>query len=456
MPKFKVSVSKDQKKYSIILNADSDVSARKKVHSEWYSILAVEEINDDKIKWHKFLFEAVDKTWTLRKWKVVARDPFKVFVKLKEWLWYKVKFLYSQTDKDKSEWEKMDIIKNLEEQYELYNWNKTKVVDKKEVKKETKNLDNFYLKKELDDTYRLIDFVLIKLKNILDNANEKEVSLEKKQKIKTLYNSIIKIKKTTNIAKLKEIWELALRKVWAIELSILEQNKGWKSKNLLNETNSLLKKLGSKEHFVEKEKDINYIISKFTSGIKESFSKLKTKKNKKIVKKEVDKESTSYWKTELLIQKYSQKQKEIKKEILKTYFKFFKKWEKEKLLDLQIKLKVVNQNLTILKAKQTWKIISYTKLIKWYNYFIELFLLLLKILNTYFIWFIYLFSVLISVWFLLSKFNIVNMNLNVGGIFIFLYIIFWSFLVFVSRWILSLSINIAIFIFTIILWVVNF
>jgi hypothetical protein len=40
------------------------------------------------------------------------------------------------------------------------------------------------MKKELDDTYRLIDFVLIKLKHILDNAKEDEVSLEKKTKNK--------------------------------------------------------------------------------------------------------------------------------------------------------------------------------------------------------------------------------------------------------------------------------
>jgi hypothetical protein len=34
MPKFKISVSKAQKKYTIVINADSDVLARKKVHEE--------------------------------------------------------------------------------------------------------------------------------------------------------------------------------------------------------------------------------------------------------------------------------------------------------------------------------------------------------------------------------------------------------------------------------------
>jgi len=100
-------------------------------------------------------------------------------------------------------------VKHLEEQYNLYNSRKSKNISeenqKKDNKLEKKNLDNFYMKKELDDTYRLIDFVLIKLKHILDNVKENEISLEKKVKIQNIYNSIIKLKKTTNIAKLKDI-----------------------------------------------------------------------------------------------------------------------------------------------------------------------------------------------------------------------------------------------------------
>ena len=458
MPKFKISVSKNQKKYSMILNADSDVLARKRVHAEWYSILNVEEINEDKINWHKFIFEAVDKKWNTKKWKVVANDPFKVYVKLKEGLWYEVKFLYSESEKDKSEGIKIDILRNLEEQYKLYNSRKWKKIPELKVKKDNnlkkKNLDNFYLKKELDETYRLIDFVLIKLKHILDNANEKEVSLEKKQKIKNLYNSIIKLKKTTNISKLKIIWEKALKKIWEIELSILEVSKSDKSRKFLKETNKLLKEVGSKEKFIEKDRDINYIVNKFISWIKLKIDNLK--KRKKENKEKIDIESSSYWKTKLLIKKYTDKEKELNKEKFKIFFNFLKKWEKEKLNDLNIKLKVVKQNLTILKAKQTWKIVSYTKIIKWYNYFIELLLLLLKLLNTYFISFIYFFSIFILFYFLWEKFNLIDFQLNLNWIFIFIYVIFWSLLIFLSRWIISLSINIAIFMFMIILGVVNF
>ena len=39
MPNYKISVSKDSKKYTIVMKADSQAIARERVHKEWYSIL---------------------------------------------------------------------------------------------------------------------------------------------------------------------------------------------------------------------------------------------------------------------------------------------------------------------------------------------------------------------------------------------------------------------------------
>jgi len=74
-------------------------------------------------------------------------------------------------------------------------------------------MQNFYLKKELDETYKLIDFILVKLDNILNDKEILNLEIEQKSKIKDIYNSIIKIKESTNISKLKEIGELALLKI---------------------------------------------------------------------------------------------------------------------------------------------------------------------------------------------------------------------------------------------------
>jgi hypothetical protein len=73
------------------------------------------------------------------------------------------------------------------------------------------------LKKELDETYKFIDYVLSKLGHLLERPDT-FISPEQRDILHKVYNSIIQFKKTTNIAKLKEIGELALLKIGEIEL----------------------------------------------------------------------------------------------------------------------------------------------------------------------------------------------------------------------------------------------
>jgi hypothetical protein len=122
---------------------------------------------------------------------------------------------------------------------------------------------------------------------------------------------------------------------------------------MLKETNKLLKKIGSKEHFVEKSKDMSLILKSFFD---ETFKGFKKKpKNTKIKKEKIDKESTSYWKTELLIKKYQERKSQNSKNILKNLgvfiFPFGK--NKAKRMALLIRRKVILQNITILNAKKS-------------------------------------------------------------------------------------------------------
>jgi hypothetical protein len=88
---------------------------------------------------------------------------------------------------------KKEKLKEVEEK------EKNKIIDKNEV-----NVDNFYLKKELEETYKLVNFVLKKLSKLLIE-NKYDLDNLKKEKLQNLYNSLIKIKTSTNIAKLKEV-----------------------------------------------------------------------------------------------------------------------------------------------------------------------------------------------------------------------------------------------------------
>ncbi|MCD5380835.1 hypothetical protein LR004_02810 [Candidatus Gracilibacteria bacterium] len=460
MAKFKISVSKEQKKYSIVLSASSENEARKKVHSEGYSILSVKEFNNSSIEGHKFFFVAKDKNGGIKKGQVVAKDPFKVYVKLRDGLKYDVLFLYSEDNKNISEDEKKELIAHLNEQYTLYkshtNKNKSEKVKKEDIKKEKKNLESFYLKKELEQTYRLLDFILIKIKNILEKAEEEDVNEDKRKKLQKLYNSITSLKKSTNITKLREVGELGLKKIGEIELNILEKYKDDNSKKLLNETNSLLKKIGSKEQFVQKEKTISYKIKSFIGKISEDLSQRNKGKNKEEVS--IDKQSSSYWKTELLINKYIQKKRENTIKIFKNLLLFLFPFgqSKDKKDELLIRRKIISQNITILKAKKTGKMVSYTKLVKGYNGFIDGLVKLLQLINSYFIFIIYGFSSLFLVYILGTKIGLINFGLNMSGIFTIIYVIIGSILIFISRGIFTLGFNLALFTFLFIFGVVNF
>jgi hypothetical protein len=156
--------------------------------------------------------------------------------------------LYSEQDKDKTDNEKNEILKKIEEEYYLFS-NKGIKIEQAEQKEINKILNkenileqDFYLKKELEETYKLTDFVIKKLQNLIDNVFF-EIGVEQKEKLVLIYNSLITIKNSRNISKLREIIELALIKVGKIEQEYLEKTKDEKIKFFLKETNNLLKNI---------------------------------------------------------------------------------------------------------------------------------------------------------------------------------------------------------------------
>ena len=142
------------------------------------------------------------------------------------------------------------------------------------------------MKKELEDVNKLIVHVLVKLESMILWNSIVELNLEQKQKLENIYNSIIKLKKSTNISKLREIWERALQKIWKLELEKLEETKDDKNRELLKETNKLLKELWSKDRFIEKDRDFWYQTKQFFDYLKSFFVKKKKIKQENV---EIDK-----------------------------------------------------------------------------------------------------------------------------------------------------------------------
>lgn len=465
MQKYKITASKSQKKYQFVLSAENEKLAKERVHKDGYSILAVELFDENNVSRDTFIFEA-EKLWEIKNWKVIWDDIFKIYLKLRDWVWYNVLKLYSKKDEEKSENYKKNIIKELEEQYFYYKntkkW-KEKIKDKNiKEDKNAVNIDDFYMKKQLEETYKLIDFVLWKLNKLLKNEKYNLDNI-KKEKLKNLYNSLVKIKSSTNISKLKEVWEAVLLKVWEIELDSLEKFKDNESKQFLNETNNLLKKIWSEKKFIEENKDIKKIFEKVVSQVWD-FLKDITKKEKKIKNKwlkDTDKWWYDYLKNIIFLNKYKQKLKENTIILLKNFWIFILPFWKfaTKKQDLLIKRKVIKQNIYLFKAKLNWKVFSYTQTIKWFNYVLDLIFNFFNYIKDYLFFVVLFYSLLFLIFLNFNYYNIVpwfEWSLNYNWIFYFIIFLFIYFAIYFSRWVYSLFFNFFILIFIIWLWIVNF
>ena len=463
MNKYKISASKWQKRYSLVLTAASEKEAKERVHSEWYSILTVTEIDDSELLWNKFIFE-----WKLdgkiKKWIIAWDDIFKIYKKLRNDLGYKIYFLYPESDKELDVESKKKILKDLEEWYN--HGSNVKKISKKQTKKtsytEKKSLEWFHMKKELDETYRLIEVVLEKLQNIIINPNI-HVTDEKKEKITNIYNSIVKVKKSTNIEKLKQVWELALLKIWEIELASLEWEKTKKAQKLLKETNSLLKQVGSSEQFKEKNKNLTYIIETFKEDMKEKlffFKNIKKSLKDWGKKKIIDKESYNFLKTLLLLDKYQERLKKNNKNIQKNIFKILipSKSNQEIRENILIKRRVIKQNISLLKAKKSGKVTSYTGVMKWYKKIVEKIINTVRVFDNYIFYVVVSYSILFIVYINMTHlwYDFSTYSFNYTGIFYFIFILFLFILTSISRGVFALTLNFVFLFFILIFWVVNF
>ena len=457
MQNFRVEVSKWVKKYNLLRRSETDSLLRQELHKEWFAILSIQVIDTVVVSWNKFYFEILQTNWDIKIWTISSNDIFLAYLKIKEDLKYNLKYIYP--DKDTSLEEKENIIHDLEEQYKIY-----LILNKKELKKIDDSLNekikvnteidisNFQMKKELDNAYKIIDKVLLKLRFFLELEINEYLTLEKKEKLKEVYNVILRLKNTTNIAKLYEIWELALLKVWEIELKILEGKKDQKISELLKETNKLLKQVGSKTHFLEKDKDLNYILQNILKSI---IVYLKFNKNETL---KIDKTSNVYLKTKLLYNNYDNKLKDLDKIIIQNLYIFLipTPTNREKRYEYLIRKKILKQNLMILKSRLNWSVFSYIKIVKWYNYFVNLILIIIGFFKNYLLFISFIYSILFIFPLVLNYFKLVDISFNFNWLFYFLFINISFILLNFSKWLITLIINIVILFFIFILWVINF
>lgn len=460
MKNFKIEAVKWVETFHLIKTAESEKWIRDDLHKEGFVIVSIVEIWDIQISGNKFFFEIIDTNGNIKIGTIVSNDVFKAYLKIKYEMKYNLKYIYQ--DQNTSIIEKERILKELENHYTLYQEINKKQIQEKEIKDNTtKNIvieektDTFVMQKEIEKYTLMIEKVLLKLKNILEWEQNEFFNPSKKELLKNIYTEILKVKTSTNVNKLKQVGEIALLKIWELELEILENKKDEKYKNLLHETNILLKEAGSKKTFIEKDKDLNYI---FNTAIKNFFVFIKSIKRQKTKKVEIDTTSTWYLRNKYLLNKYEAKWIKIKKEKLHNFIIYLIPSQKnsEKKEEFLLKEKVIQQNIMILKSRLEWSHFSYTKIVKGYYYFIEKILTYLNFFNNSFLIIISIYSIIFLIIYIWNNIWYSHIMINFNGMYYFIFINILFILFKTTRWLLSLIFNIVIFIFLFIFWVINF
>ena len=230
MQKYYIIATKSQKKYKLIMSAESIKEVQEKIHNEGYSILKIEEFNEflwEKSNLNRFIFYG-EKWWIKKRGVIAWEDILKLYIKLKDELWYDIDGIYPENDPlydDKEEIRKLtDNVSNL---YALQK--KKNSYSVKGQKKQINNNDinywsvkstseDFYLKKQLESVHNLLDVIIWKLETLFNEREKFSIDDEMYSKLQNIYEKIITIKKSSNLSKLKQIGEVALIKIGEIEL----------------------------------------------------------------------------------------------------------------------------------------------------------------------------------------------------------------------------------------------
>ncbi|MCH8518521.1 hypothetical protein LAT59_02060 [Candidatus Gracilibacteria bacterium] len=464
MQKYKVTATKGQKKYSLIMSAESQKEAQEKIHNEGYSILKIEEYDAQNSKKRnnvkRFVFRG-EKGGEIKTGIIMGDDIFKLYVKLRDELDYKVTALYPEDDPTyDNEVEVKRIIENLSTGYELQkksqSQQKTKKIEqtKEQSMTSTGVSGDFYLKKQLEATYKLVDAVIGKFHVLFQNRESFNIDDETFKKLQEVYTKIITIKSSTNLPKLKEIGELALIKIAEVELKGLQVEKTQKAQEYLKETNRLLKKIGSKEQFKDPDTDMVLYLK---NTIIELINKLKLSSIKEALKKDekkvVDTETYEYLKLLLQLEKYEKKLKDINGIIIKSFLTYLNPFNtSEEKVKVLLKKKVIEQNIAILKAKKAGRLSSYTSIKKGFQKTLDSIADFLKFIEGMSISFVVIFSYLFLLSIIFSSF----IDINTGALPYFLLFFLLVILTEIRRHIFILFFYIVFFLFSFIFIQVNF
>lgn len=358
----------------MIVSYVDEESAKENLHAQGYSIIEIQNTTPPSSQWTGTFFYFTAIIWGVEKsWKIFSDDIFRAYVKLIDDLKYDVQKIYSNPDATIEE-----VIYTTAKIKESYLEYKKKELErpKAELKEEEKARKNME-KKGVDTVEKgagVLEREVLKYQTIINRVVQKLENFvefhahifweERTNTLKELLLALKQLRKSTNINKLKIIWEASLVKIGSLELEISESLHVKEREEFLKQTNQLLKDLWSS-------KQIGGNFENAKEKLKVFFWEVFWQdETEEVITQEVGiNKNYLYWKNLRDYSIYKEKLKEVQKELFSSIF-----WNRDKRRKLLLKKKLILQNISIIQSRIEKKKISYTRIVKGISYYNKAFI----------------------------------------------------------------------------------
>lgn len=369
------------------MSANDLDTARNMLHSQGYSIIEIHENLAGTVIWGNFFYFDAKVNGILQSGKIQSTDIFKSFKKLTEDLKYDVIYIY--TTEGMPEESKKIITAKVKDGYRLYKESLGENMDEQDELK-GKSIDQQEMQeisgevlKEIQKYSKVIDLSVEKIQNLFLKYHE-TITPGQKINLENLENILIQTKGTKNLWKIRTNVENGLRTIWETELALLKIGMTEEKQKFLDETNALLKQVGSKERIeteIEKQNTLEYKFNNFFTRTTAPAA-IEEKKEKK------DTNSFIFYKNKRELDIYTKKLNSIEIEMIKLIFSF----QLPKIKKLFLKRKLIAQNIEIIDNRLNSRVISYTKILHGIQYYIDIFFWIINIISTLFFYTLFFYT----------------------------------------------------------------
>ncbi len=451
---FQAICSKWNQKLTLSLTAQDIDEARNILHGQGYSIMEIKEVIETKNTqiwtWGNFFYFDVLINNQLKSGKIQSEDIFKSYKKLIEDLKYNIVYIY--TNEWMSEEQKKTITAKVRDSYRMYKLSIWENIN--DMKIETQDEYDVHqispqILREIEHYTLIISSTVEKIQNLFLKYHT-IVTPEKKIELEWIEEILLQAKWSSNLGKIKTVTEHALTIIWKIELELTKTGMNTEKKQLLEETNSLLKQIGSSERMEIEQKDnidIGRSLSNFFTKVQKSSEEIK-----KVEWKKVDTNSFIYYKNQRELNLYKENLNKNDIQIIKSIFTF-QFWKIKRLF---LKKKLLSQNIQIIDNRIHNKNISYTKIIHGFQYYVDILTAGINHISSIFTYALFVY-ILVYIWLnIWEKFSLISYTYQPKAfLFISIFSVVTLILLFV-RSIKILFISIVLILISIIFFSVNF